>query len=169
KDATGSVLIDPTKAEFKVPVKKAYYQKSGLFGATTIINLLKNYDKTMKGEIDIKKMGLEPLDLKDINKGKISISIGGIRIGGPRVGDRKYLEYYIGSDEQTYVLGTAAEDANAPNHIIIKKGENEPTFIISNRSEKGVIKTYKKEMIIFFVISIITFLSGIGLLYFALS
>ncbi|NIA04031.1 MAG: hypothetical protein GWP09_01645, partial [Nitrospiraceae bacterium] len=39
KDATGSVLIDPTKAEFKVPVKKAYYQKSGLFGATTIINL----------------------------------------------------------------------------------------------------------------------------------
>ena len=43
-------------------------------------------------------------------------------------------------------MGTAANDSSAPNNVMLKKGENEPTFIISNKTEEEVMGSFKWQM-----------------------
>ncbi|MBU1976075.1 MAG: E3 ubiquitin ligase family protein [Nanoarchaeota archaeon] len=155
KDDTGEVPVKPEGAEFNVPVKKVFLQKAGLFGAfNTILGALKNWDNQKTTAIDVAKWKLTPLDPKQ----RVSF--------GSRVGDRKYYEYYIEPDENLFILGTAANEG--ANKVVLKKGENEKTYMISNRSEKELVKGLKLQMIAFFAIGGIVFLGGILLiLYFA--
>jgi hypothetical protein len=63
-----------------------------------------------------------------------------------RRGDREYLENFIEPGERLYVIGTALSELNATKDYVIKKGFEEPTFIISNQSETELFKTLKSRL-----------------------
>lgn len=129
-DDTGSVIINPKKSDVKIDVRKAYLQKAGFLGAFSgILSSLKmlTSDSSYKG-FDPKKLNLMPIDTKSI------VSFGS------RVGDRRYYEHFITDNDEMYILGTAANNASTTNKVKIIKGENEPTYIISDKSEKELLK-----------------------------
>jgi len=147
----------PTGAEFNVPVKKAFLQRAGLFGAVgLIVSALKNWDNKQPTALNVSSWGLTPIDPK------MHMSFGN------NVGDRKYYEYYIEPNEQLYVLGTAANSPQAPNNVLVKKGENEPTFLISDKSEKQLVGSLRWQMIGGFAIGGLMFIGGILLLLYYL-
>jgi len=74
-----------------------------------------------------------------------------------REGDQIYTEMFIAPNDTVYVLGSADSERGT---AYIHRGENEKTFIISNRSEKELLKTISLEVITIFVGG--TFLAGIG-------
>ena len=128
KDDTGNVIINPKNAELKINVRKVFLQKAGLFGNfTSIYSSLKMFDNGANSSFDVKKLNLIPIE-----NSKISF--------GNRVGDRKFYEQYITDNDNLYILGTAANNASTNNKVQILKGENEPTFIISDKSEKSLLK-----------------------------
>ncbi len=147
-DDTGKVPVNPEGAEFTVKHKKTFYQHVDTFsGLSSLLDMLKNLGKGDNPEIDTSKMELIPVT-------------SGVKIGKARVGDRKYLEYYIEPNDTLFVLGTAANDRNAPDNVIIKQGENEKTFIIFDRSEKETLKHLKKGMLAGFIIGPIFIIGG---------
>lgn len=151
KDDTGEALINPTDAEFHVDVKRVFLQRAGMFGGiSSIISALTNWGNNQDSFLDVKSWNLEPLDPKNAFAFRFN-----------SVGDRKYYEYFIEPNESIYVLGTAANDRNAPNNVVILKGENEPTFIISNKSEQELLKSLKWAVIGFFIGSIILIVIGV--------
>ena len=155
KDETGSVYVDPDDAEFNIQIKKMFLQRAGLFGAVgTIVSTLKNWDNNNESSMDVATWGLTPIDTKS------HLSFG------DNVGDRKYYEYYVEPDDDLFVLGTAANSPQAPDNVLIRKGENEPTYIISDRSEKELIGSLKWTMIGGFVFGGISFIGGIVMLLF---
>lgn len=157
-DGTGSVLVSPNNAEFNVKIHKAFYQKAGLFGGfSRLVSTLKNLNKGIKGTIDTQRMHLTPIDCKKHF------------FWGARVGDRRYYEYVISSEEQVYILGTAVTDSKAPNNIIIKKGSNEKTFLISDRSEEELTKKLKIQLILSFIFGGLLILGGVVLGYLSLT
>ncbi|MBU0615977.1 MAG: E3 ubiquitin ligase family protein [Nanoarchaeota archaeon] len=138
KDETGNVWVDPNRAEVNIPLKKVFLQKAGIFGAfNVILGALKNFDSGQR--MDISRWNLQPLDPKK-------------QFTFATVGDRKYLEYYIEPDENLYLMGTAADDNGT---VLIRKGENEPTFIISTKSEKELLKSIRWQMIAGFGLGIL--------------
>lgn len=152
RDETGEVYVSPAEAEFNVDMKKAFLQKAGIFGGfTALINALKDWDKNDEEFFDSSELNLIPIKA---NKG-FSFSFGN------RVGDRRYFEYYLEPDENLFVIGTAVNDGIAPNSILIRKGENQPTFIISNKSEKELLKSLKRKMIASYIFGGILFVGGV--------
>ena len=59
----------------------------------------------------------------------------------------KYTEWFISPGDKLYVLGTAAENrgkatgALHTERVIIRKGENEKLFYVSDKSEKDILKS----------------------------
>ncbi|PIN69900.1 hypothetical protein COV93_03625 [Candidatus Woesearchaeota archaeon CG11_big_fil_rev_8_21_14_0_20_43_8] len=140
KDDTGKVLIRPDGAEFNIPCKQVFLQRNGLFGAIgAVIGALQSFDKKGSGKVDMNALRLEPIDEK-----KFALRMYG-------VGDRKYYEYYLTPEEPLYVLGTAENEGQT---VAIKKGTNEPTFLISDKSEKELVKSLKWTMIGMFALGI---------------
>jgi hypothetical protein len=157
KDETGQVLVQPQDAEINVNVKKAFYQRRGLFGAISlIIKALKNYDNDDDSGMDINGWALEPMDPHRM------VTFGA------SVGDRRYYESYLAPGETLFLIGTAASDNSAPNNVVVKKGENEPTFIISNKKEEEVLKGMMWTWLLLFIIGAIVELIGVVLLLFSL-
>jgi len=143
KDETGKALVQPDKAEFIVAYKKVFYQKGkGLIGSIKalpkLVQALKNFDPNDPTSLSIEGDDLEPME-----------SGGSVRT--VNVGDRKYYEYFVEPDDKLFVLGTAASESTAPDNVVIKRGKNEKTFIISDKSEKGVLKNLKKLMMVCFI------------------
>jgi len=143
RDETGRALVEPDKAEFIVAYKKVFYQKGkGLIGSIKalpkLVQALKNFDPNDPTSLNIDGDDLEPME-----------SGGSVRT--VRVGDRKYYEYFIEPNDNLFVLGTAANDSSAPDNVVIRRGKNEKTFIISDKSEKGVLKNLKKLTVVCFV------------------
>jgi len=163
RDETGRALVEPDGAEFMVSCKNSYYQKGkGLIGSLKaipkIIEALKNIDPNDPASLDIGGDDFEPME-----------SGGSFR--AVSVGDRKYYEYFVEPDDNLFVLGTAANDSSAPDNVVIKRGKNEKTFIISDKSEKGVLKKLKKLVRtcliiggIFLAAGIVIFLMNMGII-----
>ena len=151
-DDTGRVLVNPEGATCYVNCKKAFYQKAGFLGSFSgILSILKSWVNNDITEMDTTEWNLEPIEAKD-----------GIEFSwGSSVGDRKYYEYYIAPKEVLFVLGTAVNDDNAPGNILIREGSNENTFIISDRSEKEVVKKIRNTMIFLFVFGILLIVGSI--------
>ena len=152
RDDTGRVLIDPHKGEFAVEAKKVYYQKDrGLFasiaGLGKLIKALKNFDPNNPDSLLPDDLELTPME-----------EMGGFH--SVRPGDRKYYEHYILPGDNLFVLGTAANSQDAPGNVVIKRGRNEKTFIISDKKEKGVLRGMKKLMVVCFVFGSIFFVVG---------
>ncbi|NQT18158.1 MAG: hypothetical protein HQ592_00530 [Planctomycetes bacterium] len=125
-DETGQVYVDPTGAEFNLRVKKLYLQKAGLGSLLSLILPGRRTEDSELIELDPEESGFFRMY---------------------SVGDRKYFEYFIEPDEQMYVLGTAANSPSAPDNVLIRKGQNRPTFIISDRSEKELIGKLRAQML----------------------
>lgn len=138
KDNTGEVMIDSTGAKFYISLNKIFYQKSK-FGLSGILSMISGGKL-----VDPKKF-----DLQEIEKDKNF---------GARVGDRKYYEYMLVEDDESYILGTAI---NKEGKVSIKKGENEPTFIISDKPEEELVKGLKWKIVGLFLLSIILIVGGI--------
>jgi len=148
-DETGKVPVNPDGAEITVNYKKSFYQHTGTSGGfSSILDSLKNWGKGDQFDIDFSKMELIPM-------------ASGVKVGKARVGDRKYLEYYIEPNDSLFMLGTAANDRSVQDNVIIKQGENEKTFIIADRSEKETLKNLKKTMLAGFIIGPILIIGGI--------
>ena len=137
KDETGQVYVDPKEAVFDIFEKKVLLQKAGAPEGIDIINELKNWDNSKAMSINVSGWGLRALNGDDISF---------------NVGDKKYSESYIEPQEPLFIIGTAANDPQAPNVVLIKKGENAPTFFISNTSKKEEVDSLKSKMIKSFAI-----------------
>ncbi len=146
KDETGEVYVKSTGAEFNLPVKRLYLQKARSFGTLSyLLKVLKAQKENKKKKSDI-SWNFIPLNLKK----KVFFN--------SRVGDRRFYEYYLESGENLFVIGTAVRTAHK---VLIKKGKKEPTFMISNQSEKELFHSLKWQMIGCFVFGSLLFLTGI--------
>jgi len=136
KDDTGTVLVNPEGAEFNVARRRVFYQKAGGFGSigglVGFIKRLKDFSLSSENEFDTTEWKLE----------EITADSGWSF--GTSVGDRKYYEYFLLPDDNLFVLGTAANQPDAPNKVLIKQSTNEKMFYISDSSEKGIVKSLKK-------------------------
>ncbi len=132
RDETGDVLVDPRGAEFVVSLNRAYEQKCGTFGGGRI---LQRALELFKGErhrtVERNRHVLRPMDHR------FGSSLGNA------LGDRRYYEYCIDKGQRMYVLGTAYNLRGASGGVIIRKGEDESFFLISDKSEENLIKKKK--------------------------
>ena len=128
KDETGQIYVNPDGAEFNIPLSKKYSQKAK-FGMQIgpIILALRKKNLTQQPE----SLGLKLVEG---------------RMGFVGIGDRIYQEHYIKPEEDLFVMGTAANVPGAPEKVMIRKGGNEPTYIISNKSEAVLLKRIKWQM-----------------------
>ncbi|PKK84171.1 MAG: hypothetical protein CVT49_05070 [candidate division Zixibacteria bacterium HGW-Zixibacteria-1] len=150
EDDTGSVYVDPDGAEFTVDVRKAFYQKEGMFeGISNLIDTLRNI-----GNFDRLPDNISELNLSPIEPGRKFTF-------GSRVGDRKYYEYFMTDKDNLFIMGTAANSPDAPDKVLIKKGENEPTYMISDKSENEMLRSLRGKMILTFALGGGTFIAGV--------
>lgn len=79
-----------------------------------------------------------------------------------RVGDRKYVEYFIAPGDPLYVLGTVAIQQDAgKRQVVVRKGTDNTTFIISSSKEKEVVDDVRWEMLAGICYGIIVFMTGV--------
>ncbi len=151
-DETGQVYVEPNKAEISAPLKKVYYQHSGsLFGFSNIINALRAWNAGQSNYLDVDRWELVSMDPNHHHR------------FNARVGDRKYFEYYLSQNEDLYIIGTAADRVGVPNNVLIQKGENEPTFIITYKSEQQLLSSFKWQIAGFMILGSIFVILGIVL------
>jgi hypothetical protein len=157
KDNTGEVKIDPIDADFQISSEIKYYQSRGTSAQKNMISrALTSWKKGFEIDLDLDSIGLEHVDTsKSWNVRRL------------RIGDRKYFEYYLKPGDELFVIGTALSELDATKDYVIKKGFDEPTFIISNQSEIEVISTFKSQLaastifgLIAIVVGIIIFILG---------
>lgn len=164
KDETGSILVDPLGAEYNVSVKEVFLQNDGVSrDIKTIVNSLKMWDDNQQTDLNVSSWGLTPIDIKPYLSYNSNPE-------NPRTieedhifGGRKYYEYYIEPNEQLYVMGTAKNKPQM-NEVFIHKGENEPTFIISDKNEKDLLKVMKKSMTDSFLAGVLCIIVGVSIL-----
>lgn len=153
-DETGETYIDPKGAKIDARVKNAYYQDYGTgWGKQTIKNALREFDNSNNMLLDINGSALRPIDPNQI---VFTLT---------KVGDRRYYESYISPDEKLYILGTAARNPDSGPEVLIKKGQNEPIFLISYKSEKKLSSSLKWRSVGFLLVGSILIILGLILLY----
>ncbi len=142
-DSTGTVPIEPGGSECNVSLKKQFIQRARIgLSITQIINTIKNNSSTATATT---QLGLIPLESTTLFE-------------NPQIGDRKYSEYYIEQHAPVFVIGTATI---TPAGTQVKKSENESTFIISDKSEKELLKSLKWQMLSFFAIGGLLVIGGV--------
>lgn len=150
EDDTGSVYVDPAGAEFTVGVRKAFYQNAGVFeGISGLVETLKNIGKPDRMMENAGELNLSPIDPGK----KFSFR--------SKVGDRKYFEYFMSDRDNLFLMGTAANSPDVPDRVLIKKGENEPTYMISDKSENEMLRSLRGKMILGFALGGGLFIAGV--------
>ena len=132
RDDTGEAMVNPTGADIDARCKKVFYQQSHYGSFSTILGFLDSFTGEGKTNADVSGWGLTEM---------------GNRHFHARVGDRKYFEHFLEPGEPIYLMGTASGRSDAPNGVVIGKGENEPTFIISYKSEKELLSGLKWKIL----------------------
>lgn len=149
QDETGTVPVDPSGAEFNTRIRQEYRHKAGLFGGFQ--RFIQAFERLRSGDVeelvDVPMDELEPVDPGD-------------SFNWYSVGDRRYREYYLCNAEPLFLIGTAAVN-NTDGSTVIVKGENNPTFIISDRTEKGILKQLRTSFLLFTAVSLILILVGL--------
>jgi len=115
EDDTGTVPVNPDRAEVAIPVDRVI--TSSDYG---------NFASTISAFFDSQSI-----------------------IFGSTFGRQlRFTEHYIEPGDPLYVLGTAERNPDAAPasgssgaNVIIKKGANDPVFYISDKGEKGVLKS----------------------------
>lgn len=150
KDETGQVWVDPYHAEFNISRSRVFYQRSTMAGGFgRLLDAVKSWTSDEKTPLDTSEWELEEITGRS-----------GFR-WRTRVGDRRMTEYFLCPEDTVYVLGTAANQDGAPDNVLIRQGENEKTFIISDSSEKALLKSIRNQVIAFFLIGIAGITGGV--------
>ncbi len=126
EDDTGRALVMPDKAEIMIPVKSKMYQSHAMALGTD-----RKFFKRLEENFSSKDLDLASLGIKSRNPGM------------NMVGDRRFFEYYIEPSEALYVLGSAFSSIKDGVDLVISGGKDEKTFLISNKSEKSLLKLTK--------------------------
>ncbi len=155
-DETGKALVEPDKADFVVSHKNVYSEKNpgsndSVMAIPKFIEKLKNWDTNDPAPLFSDELELEPMDSRT-------------NFQRARVGGRRYHEYYIEPGDKLFVLGTATKRTDSPSDIVIKRGTDDKTFVISDKSEKAVLKSLKKMTRICFILGAIFIAAGIVML-----
>ena len=120
KDETGRVLINPAKAAIEITT-------------TTTIESGMGKDPPENIMAFLNKEGIKHDGWFGINK------------------KMRFVEYYMSPKDKLYILGTAAENTNTgykslsgtKDSTVIEKGQDEKYFLISEKSEKQILKSLK--------------------------
>ena len=149
EDETGTVLVDPTEAEFNTELRREYRHQSGFFGG-----FQRMFDRLSQwGSGDDNALDDIPLsELEEVDPNNL--------FSGYSVGDRRYREYYVCDGEPLFVIGTAAVN-NADNSIVIQKGENNPTYLIGDRTEEGILGELRKKYLLMTGLSLLLIVVGL--------
>jgi hypothetical protein len=149
EDETGTVLVNPTEAEFNTELRREYRHKGGFFGGfQRLFDSLSNWGSGNSD--DLSDLPIDELEEVDPDSFFSSYSVG----------DRRYREYYLCNAEPLFVIGTAAVN-NADNSIVIERGENNPTYIIGDRSEEGMLKELRKTYLSMTGLSLLLIVIGL--------
>ncbi|MEM7815809.1 MAG: GIDE domain-containing protein [Candidatus Aenigmatarchaeota archaeon] len=123
KDETGAVLVDCTGANVDINYDSRFESRMGKDPPSQVVSFLKAH-----------KLSHE--DFLGINK------------------HMRYTEWFIGPGEKIYILGTATDNPNVKlsskgtENIIIKRGENEKIFYVSDKSEKEILSSLGWKVIV---------------------
>jgi hypothetical protein len=116
RDETGMVMVDCTGANMSIKVDTVFESGIGHDPPRQVLSFLKANRLSNEGFLGINK-------------------------------HMRYTEYFIEPGEKLYILGTAADNpgvklsSRGTDNIIIKKGENDRTFYVSDRSEKEILSS----------------------------
>jgi len=149
-DATGKVLVDANRAEYDL--MQTCKRETGGFstgGLKTLFGGAKNPVLPSGAFVDEAALISYAESLATGGGVSLSSMLGGIstgsglnlRLGGGSSRRYRFTEYCIIRDHWYDVTGTCVENPSAAeehDRNLIQKGENEPTFLISWRSEKNV-------------------------------
>lgn len=164
RDETGQVIVEPKSAEITLASKKVFFREASREGIVAgITKTFQHVTDTIHALQEGKKME-EILTAEISTEGLVLIEQKGLLRRNSRVGDREYTEYYIEPNALLYVLGSAANRGAETSELMIHKGENEPTFIISDKSEKGLLRRLLLETWLCFVFGGLFFTIGVMIL-----
>jgi hypothetical protein len=123
RDETGEILVDCTGANVEIGHDFRFESSTGRDPPSQVVSFLKANRIAHEGFLGINK-------------------------------HMRYTEWFIGPKERLYVLGTASDNPNVKltskgmENVIIKKGENDKVFYVSDRSEKDVLKSLNWKIVL---------------------
>jgi Ca2+/Na+ antiporter len=141
-DRTGEVLVDPAEAEFQIDISREYKQDVGF-----LEGLWSMFESAEEKSANVSPDHLEPVDPGDITF--------------YTNGDRRFREYYVLPGEDIYILGTATKDAGNAHETVIRKGTNEPTFVIGDKPETDMLRSLKRSMWLNTALSIVLIVASL--------
>jgi hypothetical protein len=157
-DATGKVLVDAHGAEYDL-LRSARIETGRVFGGRGRSSLWRKRDVPSNADIMASDSELASYAQSVIGNQGLSHSLGGSNLlstlAGGSLGMRvspsnryRLSEYLILPDHWYDVTGTCRENPlrhDEEDRNMIVKGQNEPTFLISWQSEKGIEGTLRKR------------------------
>jgi hypothetical protein len=190
QDQTGSILVNPASAEYNLP--QAFCGEVRPPGLLSIGHPPRKIDPSLgvpppteehlrsylNGGYNQARAALQGSNIpgaKAMDKGLavaqkmellgVSIGSGGIRMDfGNQV--FRLTEYCLPAGKPTNVLGTCTENpnpVNAEDGNLIKKGENEKTYLISTKTEEKLEKSLKLQALFMILIGGLLIIGGAAL------
>jgi hypothetical protein len=189
QDETGSILVNPEKAEYNLP--QAFWGELRPPALLSFGSAPRKVDPSLgvapptddhlraylSGGYDQARAALQGSNIpgaKAMDKGLavaqkmemlgVSIGSGGISMD---FGNHPYrfTEFCLPAGKPTHVLGTCAENpnpANADDRNLIKKGENEKTYLISTKTEEKLESSLKLQAFFMIFIGAASILGGVA-------
>ena len=149
QDSTGQIEVDPREAEIDISPDRSARTRDLFFETGDEAEVKACFEK----------LGIHTSE---------GIGLGPIRIGAsPK---RKITEWYLAPGDTVYVLGTAepkpgVSSAKHEDMVIIKKGENNPLFYISDKSEKETVNKIRTEMYVTLIGGLGSIVVGLALVF----
>ena len=187
QDETGTILVNPEKAEYNLP--QAFFGELRPPALLSFGHAPRKVDPSLgvppptdehlraylNGSFSQARAALRASNIpgaKVMDKGLavaekmqmlgVSIGAGGISMD---FGNHAYrfTEYCLLAGRPTHVLGTCTENPNPANESdrnLIKKGENEKTYLISTKSEEKLERSLKLQAFFLIFIGAVLILAG---------
>lgn len=167
-DTTGQVLVDPAHAEFDVPrtfqgeigfragSKRFLEATLGVSGPTEQdlrAYLAQSSQRAEQAFASLPVPGAKTvakvleIDRKLDSMG-VHLSVGGLGLGGSGEQRYRFTEHCLIAEREYNITGTCAENPSPKDEHdrnLIKKGQNEPMFLISSKTEKELEKSLRRK------------------------
>lgn len=186
EDATGKMLVDPHNAEYELP--QSFRAEIGPHSSRTRFvdaslgvpgpsdQDLRAYltgDFTLAREAlkSVQMPGAKALDKalavgEKMQKLGISIGAGGISMDFGTGQSYRFTETCLPAERDCNVLGTCAENpspAGEHDRNLLRKGQNEKTFLITTKSEKQIEKSLRLKALVLVVVGAALIVGGAAL------
>jgi len=186
EDATGKMLVDPHNAEYELPQsfraeigpksnRSRFVDASlGVPGPSE-----QNLRAYLTGDFTLARAALKSIPIpgakaldkalavgEKMQKLGISIGAGGISMDLGTGQSYRFTETCLPADRDCNVLGTCAENpspADEHDRNILKKGQNEKTFLITTKSEKQIEKSLRLRAFVMVLVGAALIVGGVAL------